>query len=55
MKTVLKILMDENNKYFYVKVKYLVTWHKYTFAAFSVHVTLGIGFQCRVIFTCVRA
>ena len=37
--------MDENNKYFYVEVNNLVTWHKFTFAAFSVNVKT----------TCVRA
>ena len=55
MKTVEKILMDGNKKYFYVEVKNLVTWHKFTFAAFSVNVTLKVDFQCCVIFTCVRA
>ena len=55
MKTVEKILMDGNNKYFYVEVKNLVTWHKFTFSAFSVNVTLKVDFQCCVIFTCVRA
>ena len=52
MKTVEKILMDGNNKDFYVEVKNLVTWHKFTFAAF---LTLKVDFQCCVIFTCVRA
>ena len=46
--------MDENNKYFYVEVKNLVTWHKFTFAAFSVNVTLRVDFQCWVVFTCVK-